>query len=80
LNVNRDGKGRLATALAIALSIILGPPDAHGQADPADWSMYNRDVIGTRYNPASRRSARGMSAAWRRSGDSPPRAPIGRSA
>src|ERR1700733_1413833 len=38
---------RLLTALAV-----LVPSVAFAQADANDWAMYNRDVIGTRYNPA----------------------------
>jgi polyvinyl alcohol dehydrogenase (cytochrome) len=36
----------------LATLAVLVPSVAFAQANPNDWAMYNRDVIGTRYNPA----------------------------
>jgi polyvinyl alcohol dehydrogenase (cytochrome) len=47
LSYNGDMTRRLLTSLAV-----LVPSVAFAQADANDWAMYNRDVIGTRYNPA----------------------------
>ena len=41
----------------------------HAQADPNDWPMYNRDVIGTRFNPAEtaigKENVGGLVEKWR---------------
>jgi polyvinyl alcohol dehydrogenase (cytochrome) len=42
------GKGLLAGALAVALA----PAAARARDDAGDWPTYNRDVLGTRHNPA----------------------------
>jgi len=44
---------RLA-CLLFALSVVCFPThrEAEPPADPADWPMYNHDVLGTRHNPA----------------------------
>jgi polyvinyl alcohol dehydrogenase (cytochrome) len=44
--------GLLGVALAMALGVAFLPSTARAQDDPKDWPMYNRDVLGTRYNPA----------------------------
>jgi polyvinyl alcohol dehydrogenase (cytochrome) len=44
-------KSRLTrVALAVVLTAAFLPAIAHAQGDAKDWPMYNRDVIGTRYN------------------------------
>ncbi len=43
--------------LSLVLAIVLGiAATSNGQSpiDPADWPMYNRDVLGTRFNPAEK--------------------------
>lgn len=42
-------RGRSATLAAI-VCLALAPTPAHAQADAKDWSMYNYDIIGSRYN------------------------------
>ncbi len=43
---------RPLTASALILSAVLASHAAFGQAGDVDWAMYNRDVAGTRHNPA----------------------------
>ncbi len=46
---------RPACLLAVVLaSLALLPVAAPAQADPADWPMYNRDVVGWRFNSAEK--------------------------
>jgi polyvinyl alcohol dehydrogenase (cytochrome) len=42
---------RSRALLAVVLAIALPPGLARAQADPKDWPMYNRDVLGSRHNP-----------------------------
>jgi outer membrane protein assembly factor BamB len=59
--------------LGVALTVALGTtfPSAMTQAgdDPKDWPMYNRDVLGTRYNPGetaiNRSNASQLQEKWR---------------
>src|SRR4051812_17563627 len=47
-------------ATLVCLGLIVVAPSARGQqplavsADPHDWPTYNRDVLGTRHNPAEK--------------------------
>ena len=44
---------RVRTTLwTLAFGAAFLPARVHAQADPNDWPMYNRDVIGSRFNPA----------------------------
>ena len=43
---------RPITASALILAAVLASRAALGQAGDVDWAMYNRDVAGTRHNPA----------------------------
>lgn len=52
-------KNRLCRAsLTVVFSWLVLVAIAHGQADPNDWPMYNRDVLGTRHNAAERTLAK----------------------
>ncbi len=39
-------------ALAVCVGMFVAAHSAVAQTDPADWPMYNHDVLGTRHNPA----------------------------
>ncbi|HEV3023796.1 MAG TPA: hypothetical protein VGX76_15080, partial [Pirellulales bacterium] len=44
---------RMLCRVALALSLYVTLPPALARCDDAgDWPMYNRDVLGTRHNPA----------------------------
>ena len=43
-------KGLLAAALAVVLYTVCCPAISRAQDDPHDWPMYNRDVLGSRFN------------------------------
>jgi polyvinyl alcohol dehydrogenase (cytochrome) len=61
-------QGVLGGALALALGAAL-PPGVDAQDDAGDWPMYNRDVLGTRHNPAEtaidRTNAGRLEEKWR---------------
>lgn len=47
-----DNPWRAVFALLLGAAIL--PVMVRAQSDPRDWPMYNRDVIGTRHNPAEK--------------------------
>src|SRR5215470_2192578 len=50
-----------ATLLLVLLAAPAGagPKKSPGAADPNDWPSYNRDVAGTRFNPAEKALGKG---------------------
>ena len=61
---------RVRTTLwTLAFGAAFLPARVHAQADPNDWPMYNRDVIGTRFNPAEtaigKENVGGLVEKWR---------------
>jgi polyvinyl alcohol dehydrogenase (cytochrome) len=60
---------RCRALVALLLGVALMPASARAQADAHDWPMYNRDVLGSRFNPAEktigRENAGRLEEKWR---------------
>ena len=61
--------GLFGALLGVAVWIAVTSPDARAQEDAKDWPMYNRDVVGTRFNAGEtaidRSNAAQLQEKWR---------------